>query len=639
MRPGHVRTGRSGRSLAARAVAAWALSLFLLVDCSSSPEHPAGPRDTTPPEAIADLAAGGATCTTISISWSAPHEDGGSGGAVSSYDIRYGIGDIASVEWDSLESVADAPPPHSPGSRESYLLRGLQEGTTYSVAIRAVDDARLASGISNVASAHTGMGDCIPPGAVHDLAVADTTATSAVLVWTAPAEDDSSGGAVSSYDLRYSTGAIDEESFGLADTVSGEPIPHAPGTAEMCTVTGLRPETAYSFAVRSFDDSGNESAISNVAAVRTPAHRDTIPPDPVNNLAVGEINSYRLRLTWTATGDDGQIGRATAYDVRMRIADHFYETDWDSAEEVPGAPQPGEPGSTEHLDVGGLAPGVSFAFALRVMDRAGHVSAMSNPVVALVPWPTEPLFIDPRGICSDPWTGFLMVAEHVEGGGTLCSLDSLGVKGTIVPLHAVTGVRRSFRGGWFAIGGNEGADDGTIWRYERIQAKPIEFRAGLRYPTALAVRADSGQVIVVEEGLRSVVLYGQDIRRELVTVTDGDPVGAAVDDDGSVYFGVNRDTGGAVIRRSTTSGDPAIDFHDLGAGAKVGDLLLDETGRDLWCLDAAHGAIVALPLDGSDPDTIVTGLRSPNGISPLADSRFVAYSTSDGNVLRALRRR
>jgi sugar lactone lactonase YvrE len=213
------------------------------------------------------------------------------------------------------------------------------------------------------------------------------------------------------------------------------------------------------------------------------------------------------------------------------------------------------------------------------------------------------------------------------------------MKGALFLLHGVTGVCSASRTAWFAVGGEEGGSDGKIWRYDGLQSKPAVFHIGLHYPTALAVRADSGQVIVIEEGIRGVILYGQNARRSLVTVTDGIPAGVAVDDDGFVYFGVNTDEGTAVIRRGTTRGDPETDFYDLGSGGKVGDLILDPTRRGLWCLDSMHGAVLRVPLDGSDPDTVATGLIHPNGISILANARFLAYSSSDGYVLRALRRR
>lgn len=620
------------------AVAASILPLLLLVpDCSDRP-GPSVESDTTPPAAIGDLGVTDSSCATITVSWTAPAEDGEGGGTVSSYDIRYGIGTIESVPWDSMMQVSDEPSPQPPGTRQSYVVRDLQEGTLYSIAIRSADDWALLSPISNVASGWTATGDCIPPGPISDLAVVDTTATSAVLTWTAPAEDGFAGGRAAFYDLRYTIGILGSESWSLADTASGEPTPGYPGTDERFGVTGLDPGATYQFGVRSVDDAGNESVISNILTVRIPAHPDTIPPDPVDDLAVAYIDPYRLTLTWTATGDDGRTGRASAYDLRMRIADHFDETDWASAEQLVGEPAPGDPGSIETFDVGGLAPGATFALALRVTDGEGNVSAMSNVAVATAPPPSIPLFVDPRGICSDPLTGEVMVAEHVESGGTLYRFNPLGEKRAVALLPHATGVRTASRGGWFAIGGEAGVADGIIWRYDGLQSLPRIFREGLHSPTALAVRADT--VIVIEEGIGGVVLYGDmGVRRALVNVTDGVPAGIAIDADGFVYFGVNRYMGTPVIRRCTTSNGQTTDIHDIGPGGEIGDLLLDESGTNLWYLDTMRGAIIGFGIGGGLADTIATGLIHPVAMTSLVDPRFVSYSSSDGFVLRALRRR
>jgi len=50
----------------------------------------------------------------------------------------------------------------------------------------------------------------------------------------------------------------------MAANLGGEPKPKAPGAKESFTVSGV-PAGAKHFAVRSFDDSRNRSALSNVA--------------------------------------------------------------------------------------------------------------------------------------------------------------------------------------------------------------------------------------------------------------------------------------------------------------------------------------------------------------------------------------
>ena len=59
----------------------------------------------------------------------------------------------------------------------------------------------------------------------------------------------------------------------------------------------------------------NISALSAIASATTDAP-DTSPPAPVTDLAATAIDANQLTLAWTASGDDGTTGSATAYDIR-----------------------------------------------------------------------------------------------------------------------------------------------------------------------------------------------------------------------------------------------------------------------------------------------------------------------------------
>ena len=55
--------------------------------------------------------------------------------------------------------------------------------------------------------------DVTPPAAITTLATTGQTTTQVMLRWTAPADDNGAGGKVASYDVRYSTSAIDESNW------------------------------------------------------------------------------------------------------------------------------------------------------------------------------------------------------------------------------------------------------------------------------------------------------------------------------------------------------------------------------------------------------------------------------------------
>ncbi len=110
--------------------------------------------------------------------------------------------------------------------------------------------------------------DVVPPRSVDDLAVVTFADSNMTVSWRAPG-DDGSAGRSASYDLRYSLQAPEEENldgwFKDAIPVLDIPAPQQPGEPESYVLTGLNPSKAYYVAVRTSDEAGNVSQISNVA--------------------------------------------------------------------------------------------------------------------------------------------------------------------------------------------------------------------------------------------------------------------------------------------------------------------------------------------------------------------------------------
>ena len=102
------------------------------------------------------------------------------------------------------------------------------------------------------------------PALSHAQSGADTV----TVRWTAPGDDGGSGTAVS-YDLRYSIlPIVDLNTFLSANQVSGEPAPHAAGSAESTAVS--LPSGTYYFAIRATDEASNDRGISNVPVIVVP---------------------------------------------------------------------------------------------------------------------------------------------------------------------------------------------------------------------------------------------------------------------------------------------------------------------------------------------------------------------------------
>ncbi|MFC7613937.1 glycosyl hydrolase family 18 protein [Actinokineospora soli] len=176
-----------------------------------------------------------------------------------------------------------------------------------------------------------------PPGAPTGLRLTTKSTTSVSLAWTA-----STAGSlpVAGYDVLRD-GAV-------AASVTG--------TA--ATVTGLTPNTAYTFTVRAKDAKGTASPPSAplTASTNNPAD-DTQPPTAPTGLRSTAADSGSVTLTWAAATDNtGVVG----YEV-LRA----------------GAAPVATTGTTVRIT--GLAPSTSYTFTVRAKDGYDNLSAPSAP--------------------------------------------------------------------------------------------------------------------------------------------------------------------------------------------------------------------------------------------------------------------
>jgi len=212
-------------------------------------------------------------------------------------------------------------------------------------------------------------------GAIPAESLAQSAWDSVQLNWTASG-DDSLSGTAAQYDLRYATSLITAANFASATQVTGEPAPGAPGTSQSHTVTGLQPATTYWFAIKTADDAGNWSLVSNVVSKATSVAPDVIRPAPAS-VAVSAVSDTSATLAWTAVGDDSLSGTATSYEVRYSTAP-ITAANFASATAVTGLPLPAAPGTAQSVVVRSLSRQVTYYFALRTADDAGNRSALSN---------------------------------------------------------------------------------------------------------------------------------------------------------------------------------------------------------------------------------------------------------------------
>ncbi|MBU0985504.1 MAG: fibronectin type III domain-containing protein, partial [candidate division Zixibacteria bacterium] len=334
-------------------------------------------EETTPPAIVSNLGNGGATATSIMLSWTAPGDDGNSGTA-SQYDIRYATSTITDANWDAAVQFDGEPAPKPGGSVETVQINGLESGTTYYFALKTADEVPNWSGLSNVTSGTT-MGDATAPQIVSTLTAGMPTETSITLLWIAPG-DDGAVGTAAQYDVRYHTSPITLANWNMASRVIDEAAPKAAGTPETLTVTGLNSNRAYYFALMTADEVPNWSAMSNVASASTGA--DITPPGGIDDLNAsgGEVEGT-IDLSWTAPGDDGMTGTAAFYMIRYSM-DSITESNWNMASIHSSPPPTLEAGNIQTATIGGLVPARQYYAAVRTYDELGNPSVLSNVAMA-----------------------------------------------------------------------------------------------------------------------------------------------------------------------------------------------------------------------------------------------------------------
>jgi phosphodiesterase/alkaline phosphatase D-like protein len=232
------------------------------------------------PASYAGLIASDSSSNSITLHWTAPGDDGGSGTA-SQYDVRYSLSNITDANFATATQAINEPAPGAGGTAETFTVSGLLPGTIYYFAIKTADEVPNWSALSNIAIETTSQ-ESIAPSNVVNLATSNATGTSIRLTWTAPG-DDSTSGTASQYDIRYSTSPITGANWAAATQVTGEPTPLIAGTQQTYTVTGLQSGRTYYFAMKTADEVPNWSGLSNVPSGST---LDTVPPAAITDLHV-----------------------------------------------------------------------------------------------------------------------------------------------------------------------------------------------------------------------------------------------------------------------------------------------------------------------------------------------------------------
>lgn len=114
---------------------------------------PTDAADKTAPSRVVDLAGTPATATSVTLTWTAPSDDGGKATA---YDLRVSPTPMTTeAEFLAGAAAAGAPIPGAAGAPQTATVTKLLAGTAYHFALRARDAAGNWSAISNDATVST----------------------------------------------------------------------------------------------------------------------------------------------------------------------------------------------------------------------------------------------------------------------------------------------------------------------------------------------------------------------------------------------------------------------------------------------------------------------------------------------------
>ncbi len=275
--------------------------------------------------------------------------------ALSGYELEYTTGGAQTL-WTRVSSAAVSVP--AAGLKiADWDVSDLENGD-YTLRLRVLEGAP--SGYDCTASVRLRVNEAPqPPSGLSAADVDGDIGNSILLQWSA-----STSPGVSSYRIYRDAG----DGYSLLASAAG--ISYTDAAA----VTG----STFTYAVTAWDG-WLESAISEeVEAYSINNSGDDVSPAAVTDLAASTGTSPgSIHLSWTAAGNDGDIGTASCYVIR-------YSTDpaqdWADFSTLSGSSSAvnGPAGITESEDVGWLLGGVTYYFAVKTVDQVGNEALLSN---------------------------------------------------------------------------------------------------------------------------------------------------------------------------------------------------------------------------------------------------------------------
>lgn len=235
------------------------------------------------PGAPPALSATAVSPTQVSLSWTAPSNNGGY--QISGYKIEVKKGSTA---YSTLTASTG-------NNTTTYSHGGLVTGTTYSYKIYAINSIGTSTASPEASATPTVASVSSPPAPPTGLAVTPASASQINLSWSAPSNNG--GSPITGYKIEYKLGSSGTYSTLVANTAN---------TAVTYSHTGLTAGQAYVYRVSAINSVGISNPSPEASGTPTVSSQTTnsAPGAPTNLVAIS-VSGSQINLSWSAPTNTG----------------------------------------------------------------------------------------------------------------------------------------------------------------------------------------------------------------------------------------------------------------------------------------------------------------------------------------------
>jgi len=213
--------------------------------------------------------------------------------------------------------------------------------------------------------------DNIKPAQINDIIAASDSIGKMNIQFTATGDDSTSGRA-----FRYEL-VLKNTNDQIIDNDFNPPLPQNSGVMENWDLENLPEDELVTLIIEAFDEL-DQASLPSVQEVHILGEIiDETPPAQINNVTVSSVSMNSLQLNWTASGDDGDIGTASYYIIKVHT-EPINDSNWETLAEYEQNLVPLDAGNEESLTVIDLEPVTEYFVGIKAADEAENISQLSN---------------------------------------------------------------------------------------------------------------------------------------------------------------------------------------------------------------------------------------------------------------------